>query len=192
MSFTRARYDPCAYDKSLSESTSVLTWRLDPNQYYNCNECRHEFGLVGGNNVSRYEGNMVDLESDLRGQTRAYSQCPTRKYQPGTVIQGSHHNGCRPGCSKTGLPCGSRKCRNDKLRHLRGCTMIDYKPRIDNVGFNLKYPPCGAGLSSQCGGGTAQATGACYPFRKTAPRMSRPYRANRWQGQTGISQPARY
>jgi len=66
MSFNRPIYDPCAYDKRLDESTSVLSWQLDPSRYYNCNQCRIEFGLVGGNNVSLHKGNLVDLESELR------------------------------------------------------------------------------------------------------------------------------
>jgi hypothetical protein len=43
---------------------------------------RHELGLVGGNNVSQIAGNMIDLESDLRGITRINTFAPWRKYQP--------------------------------------------------------------------------------------------------------------
>jgi hypothetical protein len=43
---------------------------------------RHELGLVGGNNVTLIAGNMVDLESDLRGITRPNTFAPWRKYQP--------------------------------------------------------------------------------------------------------------
>ena len=38
--------------------------------YSNPTPKRHELGLVGGNNVSQIAGNMIDLESDLRGITR--------------------------------------------------------------------------------------------------------------------------
>lgn len=142
MSFNRAMYDPCAYDKRLDESTSVLTWLLDPNKFYNCNECRVEFGLVGGNAVSRYNGNLVDLESDLRNQTRLYSQCPSRKFLPGTVIQGKANNGCAPGGGTSGLPCGSLSSRKDNLRDLPACQIIQYKPRPTDIGYDLNYPPC--------------------------------------------------
>ena len=40
------------------------------------------FGLVGGTNVSHIKGNLVDLENDLRGQTRSNTKCPARKYAP--------------------------------------------------------------------------------------------------------------
>ena len=142
MSFNRPRYDPCAFDKSLNESTSVLTYVLDPNKFYNCNQCRVEFGVTGGNNVSLFNGNLVDLESELRGQTRAYSRCPSRKFIPGTVIQGRVFNGCNAACSTSGLPCGSLACRKDDLRHLPACNLIQYRPKIDNIGYELNYPPC--------------------------------------------------
>lgn len=135
MSFTRPIYDPCAYSKELDESTSTLNYVLDPNKWYNCNECRNEFGLVAGNNVSRYSGNLVDLESDLRNQTRLYSRCPSKKYLPK----------CKDSCKhSSGTPCGSRACQPDNLYHLPSCQMIQYKPRIDHIGYEINYPACPA------------------------------------------------
>ena len=43
---------------------------------------RHILGLVGGNEVSLIKGNMVDLESDLRGINLPNTFCPSRQYQP--------------------------------------------------------------------------------------------------------------
>jgi hypothetical protein len=43
---------------------------------------RHILGMVGGNEVSGITGNMVDLESDLRGITRVNTAAPWRQYQP--------------------------------------------------------------------------------------------------------------
>ena len=52
-------------------------------------EARHELGLVAGNAVSRIAGVQVDLESDLRGITRANSDATYRHHLPpkGTVIE---------------------------------------------------------------------------------------------------------
>ena len=58
-------YDNCEYNTKLSESVGPLEYMLDPMQYENCNKCRIELGIVGGNNVSHVKGNLVDLESDL-------------------------------------------------------------------------------------------------------------------------------
>jgi hypothetical protein len=43
---------------------------------------RHQLGFVGGNEVSLIKGNLVDLESDLRGITIPNTFCPERQYVP--------------------------------------------------------------------------------------------------------------
>ena len=43
---------------------------------------RHVLGLFGGNEVSLIKGNMVDLESDLRGINIPNTFCPWKQYQP--------------------------------------------------------------------------------------------------------------
>lgn len=51
-------------------------------KYYHPNASRNALGLVGGNEVSQASGNLVDIESDLRGTTRDLTNAPARKYQP--------------------------------------------------------------------------------------------------------------
>jgi len=82
MSSNRLSYDSCAYKKALQQSTSPLDYMLYTGKYDNCAKCRIEFGTVGGNGVSLFSGNLVDLESDLRGQTRIASLCPKTMYTP--------------------------------------------------------------------------------------------------------------
>ena len=50
--------------------------------YVSKTPARHMLGLVGGNAVSLPSGNMVDVESDLRGLTIPLTHCPGREYQP--------------------------------------------------------------------------------------------------------------
>ena len=52
-----------------------------PQKYYHPNGARHALGLVGGNDVSVASGNLVDIESDLRGTTRDLSNDPKRQFQ---------------------------------------------------------------------------------------------------------------
>ncbi len=85
MSSNRLCYDKCAYEKKLQQSTSPLNYNLYTGKYENTAKCRIEFGTVGGNGVSLYSGNLVDLESELRGQTRLTSQCPSTKFNPNTA-----------------------------------------------------------------------------------------------------------
>ena len=94
MSSNRLIYDTCAYTKKIDESVSPLQYILNPMKYENCNKCRHELGLVSGPAVSHIQGNLVDLENDLRGATREYSLCPSKKYTPGQNIYAPSVKGC--------------------------------------------------------------------------------------------------
>jgi hypothetical protein len=165
MSWTRTTYDQCAYNKDLSQSTSTLNYLLDPNKFYNCNDCRVEFGLLGGNNVSLTQSNMVDLESDLFNITRQYSTCPERKFLP--RCEQCEQNG--------GLPCGSVSCkRQEKLKHLKSCNIVQYAPRVDHIGYDLRYPGCPVQNMQSIDGQPMK-----YP-----PQMN----PVQWQGQQGILQ----
>ena len=116
MSFNRLKYDNCSYKKNLEESMSIGCYQLYGGKYDNKNNCRIDFGIIGGNNVSMYKGNLVDLESDLRGQTRLNSLCPSNKYMPR----------CKQPCD-SGLPSGPIDC-NSELVNLPTRQMICYKP----------------------------------------------------------------
>jgi hypothetical protein len=99
MSSNRLSYDSCAYKKSVQQSIAPLDYMMYEGKYNNSAKCRIEFGVLGGNQVSLYSGNLVDLESDLRGQTRKASLCPSKKYNPKCS---SNKNGIptdHPGCS---------------------------------------------------------------------------------------------
>jgi len=136
MAFTRSIYDSCLYAKRLNENQGTLQYNLDTNKFYNCNSKRIDFGILGGNAVSLTTENLVDLESDLRNQTRLYSRCPTRKYRPTCDVNQ---------CSKTsGLPCGDPipGCQPNMV-HMPTTTLIDYRPRYNNKGYNLDNMPCG-------------------------------------------------
>ena len=84
--------------------------------FENCQKCRHEFGLLGGTAVSHIKGNLVDLENDLRGQTRLLSHCPDKNYKPKC-------SWCR-NCDE-GLPCGCIDCQ-DELINLQTKNMFHY------------------------------------------------------------------
>jgi hypothetical protein len=133
MSFTRQSYDQCAYNKNLRQSVSVLDHLLDPNKYYNVNEGRVELGVFGGTNVSLSKDNLVNIESDLRGQTRQLSTCPELKYLPSC-------EGCD---TNEGIPCGSWSCRQkEDLVDLKPVDIMQLGPRPTSSGFDLRYTGC--------------------------------------------------
>lgn len=176
MAFTRQLYDSCATKKRTDEGTGVLSYLMDPNKFYNCNPCRIQLGTVGGNNVSLYEGNMVDLESDLSGRTRVASHCPSNHFLPGTIVQGKDVNSCTPDCGMDGLPCGKAECRKEKLLHLPECNLVNYKKRPDTIGYELNYPPCSSKKA---------------PIKNKKVKKSRDV-PTEWQGQQGVQQWPRY
>jgi len=171
MAWTRNIYDQCTYRKDLTQSTSQLDWVLDPNKFYNCNECRVELGLYGGNNVSRSNANLVDVESELFNITRQFSRCPERKYIPTC-------DNCEPN-QNDGYPCGSESCRrygNEfvKSSHLPSCNIIQYAPRIDHTGQRLDFPGCASMPTTSADGLPMQNPPQFNPVQ--------------WQGQQGVCQ----
>ena len=125
--WARTKSDLCAYNKEISQSTAPYYYTLDPNKFYNRNDCRVDLGVVGGNNVSLTKSNMVDKESDLFGINRPNSKCPERKFLP--LPYGDELSGIQ-------TPF------HEPVDHLRECRMIDYAPRINNVGYRINYPRC--------------------------------------------------
>jgi hypothetical protein len=127
MSSNRLIYDTCAYKKELDQSTGSLSYNLNPIKFENCSKCRMELGVVGGSAVSQIKGNMVDLESDLRGQTYPASHCPSKHYQPScpTTIG----DACQPKqITLQGNHCNEGRAIDTELVHLRPCQMVRYKP----------------------------------------------------------------
>jgi hypothetical protein len=127
--FNRGLYDSCNYQKRLEENQGMLGYNLDSNKFYNCNQKRVDFGLLGGNNVSQSTDNLVDLESDLRNITRLYSKCPEKKYIP--RANGMNIMQCG---NVNGYPLGDPKCQ-PRMHHMQETSMIDFKPRYDNTGL---------------------------------------------------------
>ena len=140
MSYNRLSYDQCAYQTTINESVGPLEYLLNPMKYENCQKCRHEFGLLGGTNVSHIKGNIVDLENDLRGQTRPTSKCPSKKYAPS--------------CSKTlnipGNHCNSQRTVDLTPLHLAPCQMIRYPAMPLPPQPNLQNCPVGTIQNKYC------------------------------------------
>jgi len=71
----RLRYDRCAYQKTLYESTGPLQYMLYEGAHENCGKCTHEDKFYR-------PFDLVDVESELKNITRPASQCPQFKYSP--------------------------------------------------------------------------------------------------------------
>ena len=82
MSFNRSKYDECSYKQNLQGNVSTLSYILSPLIYEHKDKCRHQLGFLGGTAVSHIKGNAIDLDSELRGQTRYISKCGNNMYVP--------------------------------------------------------------------------------------------------------------
>ena len=139
MSSNRLIYDTCAYKHDLVQSVGPLEYMLNPIKFENTNKCRMELGLLGGTAVSHVKGNLVDLETDLRGQTRRTSKCPSKLYQ-NPCPQGDINN-CNPGTIQIpGDASQTERTIDTQMLHLPSCQMIRYKPTPlpDKLDFNHK------------------------------------------------------
>jgi len=123
MSFNRSKYDTCSYKQNLQESVNTLGYILSPYRYEHKDKCRHQLGFIAGTSVSHIKGNIVDLESDLRGQTRYISKCGANYY----------------------IPTNDNIIKNDKtepidtsMKHLNTCQSIMYRgiPMPPKMNFN--------------------------------------------------------
>lgn len=128
MNFNRLKYDDCAYDKALQQSTDPLSYVINPIKYENCSKCRMELGVVGGTAVSHITGNLVDLENDLRNQNRPNTHCSAYKFAPPTegYLQGREY---------------IKPVTHPKIdithQHLQPCQMINYGAVSAEPIFNL-------------------------------------------------------
>jgi len=118
MSWNKLKYDSCAYNKELNEQLNEFKYIMDDSKYVNCNKCRMVKGIVGGNDVSQISGNLVDLESDLRGQTRMSSLCPSHHWTSAC----NNMINIQPEQNQPGLKI------NTQLLNLPECQMFNYNP----------------------------------------------------------------
>jgi len=127
MSSNRLIYDEETYQTNLNQSVGTYAYVLDPIRFENYNKCRMELGIIGGTSVSHIQGNLVDLESELRGQTRNASLCPASKYMPSKLTEDNSYH--QPANIRIkGTPARQERQINTTQSHLPSCQMIKYNP----------------------------------------------------------------
>lgn len=120
-------YDEDTYKTYLNQSVGPYAYRLDPLKFENKNKCRVEHGIISGTRVSHIRGNLVDLETELRGQNRNASLCPANHYMPhkqtedNSYVQPEH-------IRIKGTPNRTEINIDTTMLHLPSCQMQRYKP----------------------------------------------------------------
>ena len=116
---SRLIHDDCAYKHRLYESTSPLMYRINPVFAEACSKCHMGYpgfiGTLGGFGFG-VGPDRIDIDSDLRGETRLITKCPTHKYNPNSYIYCSKCSNCN-----AGLPCGCAHCKHSDVSHLQDC-----------------------------------------------------------------------
>jgi hypothetical protein len=126
MAWTHLTADTCAYKNQLAQEVGEFAYIIDDCRYVHRNPRRVEFGIVGGNDVSIAK-NMVDLESDLKGQTRLASKCPTLYYQ--NPCPAGEMNTCKPRqVVIRGNPSNMGRVLDTTLYHLAPAQFARYVP----------------------------------------------------------------
>lgn len=123
-SWERINNDKGEYQQYIKETTGPLLYALDPNRFYNCQECRPDQpGKIGsGVSVSK-KWPLVDVESDLKNITRPLTNDPLAQYKGGAGV---------------GADAGV-----DPKRNFPSCNILTDETRLTNPAGNLR----GTGVS---------------------------------------------
>ena len=73
---TRLPYDPCAYNKTLTEGTAPYLYMMYNGKYENGGKCVYD------HYTRPFDTDIVDAESELFKLTRPATRCPSQKYNP--------------------------------------------------------------------------------------------------------------
>jgi hypothetical protein len=81
-SFTRAAYDECELKKQMNESQASFKWATDSDVIESKESCFEASSPFMHNPFKSIPSGSIDIESELRGQTRNLSRCPEHKFDP--------------------------------------------------------------------------------------------------------------
>lgn len=82
MSFTKTKYDTCFQDQQQEGNKSIYNYVVDSSRYINQNECNNYTPPFLTYIPSGVHPINIEMESELRGITRAASRCNDHKHQP--------------------------------------------------------------------------------------------------------------
>jgi len=120
MASTKLLYDNCQTKDTDRQNLNMLNWILDVRSHEHDKRCHHKLGIVGGVQVQDVKRNLVDLESELRGQYHYTSKCPEDKH--------SYENN---GIKQQHVDVKQKYCRaprkvKTQFNKMKDCQMIDF------------------------------------------------------------------
>jgi hypothetical protein len=135
-SFSRSLYDECSLAKKDSESKGPFQWVTDKYVKESDESCFQASAPFKHNPINGVPESHLDIESDLRGQTRPLSRCPAAKYDP---------------TQKQAVIAKLKECVSDKLvpeytRINKPCNIFSgmsvnrFHPLCDDLQANVNIP----------------------------------------------------
>ena len=112
-SFTKSLYDECNLTKKNQESTGAFKWITD-NLYEHQDSCHVNASPFMHNQFKSIPAKAVDIENDLRNQTRLLSRCPSSRFDPSKVtndnkftskLENCKNNDLVPEYTRVNKPC---------------------------------------------------------------------------------------
>lgn len=107
-SFTNSLYDNCNLQQKQAETTGPFKWITEP-IYENKTNCFVNEAPFMHNTFKNIPSSSVDIESDLRNQTRLLSRCNSSRFDPTKTHNCQDCKQCNDG-----LPCGCKHCKETK------------------------------------------------------------------------------
>lgn len=101
-SFTNSLYDECNLEKKQQESTAPFKWITD-SVYEHPENCDINASPFMHNQFKSIPAAAVDIENDLRNQTRVLSRCPGTRFDPSKVVNDNKFTSKRENCKSQSL-----------------------------------------------------------------------------------------
>jgi len=126
-SFTNSLYDECNLKKKDEESTGPFKWITD-SVYEHPQSCFVNSSPFMHNHFKHTPSRFVDVENDLRNQTRLLSRCPETRFDP--TKQTKHENQLKD-CNNNLIPEYTRV--NKPCNIFSGITINRFHPLCEDL-----------------------------------------------------------
>jgi len=125
-SFTRNSSDACALEQKNKESSAPFSWTTDSMIRESPQSCFLATAPFSHNPFKSIPKESIDLESELRGQTRLLSKCTNDKYTPNSSNAKWNINEC------TDIRLAPEYTRVDKSCNLPGVSINRFQPLCED------------------------------------------------------------
>lgn len=127
-SFTNDFYDKCNLEKKDQESSGPYQYITAP-LYESPDDCFENQSPYMHNQFYSIPSNKIDVESDLRNQTRILSRCPETRFDPTKLENCKKCENCNQG-----LPCSCKHCHDTRYENeLKDCKTKGLIPAYTRV-----------------------------------------------------------